>query len=208
MKIRKNITMLFAIPVLMFGFGYLMVPIYDIFCELTGLNGKTGSITIQRVSKMQVDESRLVKVEFMANRNRDIPMEFMPVARSMRVHPGKPYQAAYRARNLKAAAIIGQAVPSVSPSKASTYFNKTECFCFGRQDFAAGEERELPLVFVIHPDLPKDIETITLSYTFFEVEADDAEQQDEHEHDHDHSTHDHNRITDAVPAPKSAGIAL
>ena len=180
MKGKKNIAVLFAIPVLMFGFGYLMVPIYDIFCELTGLNGKTGSITVQRVGKMRVDESRLIKVEFMANRNQDMPIDFAPSARSMMVHPGKTYRATYRARNRRDTAMVGQAVPSVSPSAASTYFNKIECFCFGKQTFAAGEQRDLPLVFVIHPDLPENIETITLSYTFFEVDAP--------EHDHDHNS--------------------
>ena len=184
-KFRKNIVILFFIPVLMFGFGYLMVPIYDIFCELTGLNGKTGSITVQRVGKMKVDESRMIKVEFMANRNQDMPIDFAPNERSMMVHPGKTYRATYQARNRKDTAMVGQAVPSVAPSAASTYFNKIECFCFSQQAFAAGETRELPLVFVLHPDLPEAIETITLSYTFFEVDA------PENEHEHDHDDHDH-----------------
>ena len=205
MKIRKNIAVLFVIPVLMFGFGYLMVPIYDIFCELTGLNGKTGTTTIERVGRMRVDESRLIKVEFMANRNRDMPIDFAPVARSMMVHPGKTYQATYQARNRKATAMVGQAVPSVAPSKASAYFNKTECFCFGRQAFAAGEQRDLPLVFVIHPNLPADVETITLSYTFFEIDAQDDEQ--EHDDEHDHSEHDHGIDTVHSPPPKP-GINL
>lgn len=181
---RKNLGRLFAIPVLMFGFGYLMAPIYDIFCELTGLNGKTGSITVQRVGKMQVDETRRVKVEFMANLNRDTPLDFAPVEASLSVHPGKPYQTTYHARNLNAEAMTGQAVPSVSPSRAAAYFNKVECFCFGKQDFAANESRELPVRFVVHPDLPDDIETITLSYTFFEVEGDSTPAA-EHNNEHD-----------------------
>ncbi len=190
LKPQTKTAALFLIPVLMFGFGYLMVPIYDVFCELTGLNGKTGSTTVQHVERMRVDESRLIKVEFMANLNRDTPLDFAPAARSMMVHPGKTYQAAFRARNRAATTMTGQAVPSVSPSKASAHFNKTECFCFGRQVFQAGETRDLPLVFVIHPDLPKDVETVTLSYTFFEVDAPTDE--------HDHTTHEH--VAGAAPS--------
>ena len=186
---RRRIAALFLIPILMFGFGYLMVPIYDIFCEITGLNGKTGTTTVQRVGQMRVDESRLIKVEFMANLNRNLPLDFEPDARSMLVHPGKTYRATYHARNRTDAAMTGQAVPSVSPSKASAHFNKTECFCFGRQDFAAGERRELPLIFVIHPNLPADVETITLSYTFFEVDVPE----------HDHASHDHLAGVNPIP---------
>ena len=186
----KKTAALFLIPVLMFGFGYLLVPIYDIFCELTGLNGKTGTVTVQRVGRMQVDESRLVRVEFMANLNRDTPLDFAPTVASMAVHPGKPYQTTYHARNLDATTMTGQAVPSVSPARASIYFNKVECFCFSQQDFTAHESRELPVRFVIHPDLPKDIETVTLSYTFFEVDG-DGDGGDEHEDDHSEDDHDH-----------------
>ena len=196
MRSKNTVRALFLIPLLMFGFGYLLVPIYNVFCELTGLNGKTGSIELVEVKRMQVDESRWVTVEFMANRNQNIPIDFAPTLKSMRVHPGKPYQATYRARNRQGAAIIGQAVPSVSPSKAASYFNKTECFCFGRQKFAAGEQRDLPLVFVIHPNLPKEVEIITLSYTFFEVDADDAGDTKEHNHDdHDHEVSVAPRLT-------------
>ena len=141
---------------------------------------------------MRVDESRLIKVEFMANLNRDTPLDFAPMARSMLAHPGKTYQATYHARNRKNTAMTGQAVPSVSPSKASAHFNKTECFCFGRQVFKAGETRDLPLVFVIHPDLPKDVETVTLSYTFFEVDAPADEPE------HDHAGHEH--VAGAAPS--------
>ncbi len=168
-KRKKNIALLFLIPIFMFGFGYLMVPIYDVFCDWTGLNGKTGVATVQRVSKMKADTSRLVKVEFIANLNQDMPLEFAPTTRSMWVHPGKRYQTAYRARNNTAHAMLGQAVPSVSPSKAAAYFDKVECFCFSRQAFNANELRELPVVFVVHPNLPQEIETLTLAYTFFEV---------------------------------------
>ena len=181
---KKRVLILFAVPVLMFGFGYLMVPIYDVFCELTGLNGKTGSISITRVTKMKVDESRLIKVEFVTNLNQAMPLEFGAAVPSMMVHPGKSYLTTFTARNLRSEAMVGQAVPSVSPGKAATYFNKTECFCFGQQAFAANEQRELPMSFVIHPSLPKDIETVTLSYTFFDVASPASPE-------HDHATHEH-----------------
>lgn len=188
MKSRKNIAALFLIPVLMFGFGYLMVPIYDVFCELTGLNGKTGAVSVTRVAKMKVDESRLIKVQFMANLNQDTPLEFGPAVPSMMAHPGKSYQTTFSARNLRTEAMVGQAVPSVSPGKAATYFNKIECFCFGRQPFAANERRTLPMSFVIHPNLPKDIKTVTLSYTFFDVTSPATS---EHDDQHDHAAHQH-----------------
>jgi len=180
-RARRNILALFLIPPLMFGFGYLMVPIYDIFCEITGLNGKTGRVELVEVKRMRADESRLVTVEFMANLNRDTPIDFGPAVPTMQVHPGQAYHTVYRARNTGAAHLVSQAVPSVSPSRASTYFNKTECFCFTRQEFTAHESRELPVRFIIHPDLPDDIDTVTLAYTFFEVEADES--QDKHHRD-------------------------
>ena len=189
MKLKKNIVLLFTIPVLMFGFGYLMVPIYDVFCEITGLNGKTGKIDLVRVGKMEVDESRMIKIEFMASLNEETPLDFAPTVRSMMVHPGKRYQTTYTAKNRTGGAMTGQAVPSVAPSQAAAYFDKVECFCFAQQAFTADQQRELPVVFVVHPKLPDDIETITLSYTFFEV-ATPPEQE------HDHSTHDHNVVVD------------
>jgi len=166
-KIR--LPYLFAIPVLMFGFGYLMVPIYNIFCDITGLNGKTGTISAIEAERLVVDQARLVKVEFIGSINQDAPWQFGPAVKSMMVNPGKPYRTNFIARNELDEEITGQAVPSVAPGKAATYFNKTECFCFNRQKFEALESREMPLVFVIDPGLPGDIDTVTLSYTFFDV---------------------------------------
>lgn len=166
---RKRIAALFLIPVCMFAFGFLLVPIYNVFCDLTGLNGKTGSIEVVQVSRLKVDYSRTIKVEFMANRNHDMPLDFAPLVRSMQVHPGKSYRTAYTAHNQRARAMIGQAVPSVSPAKAANYFNKVECFCFSQQTFAPNEQREMPVVFVVDSGLPKNIKTVTLSYTFFDV---------------------------------------
>ena len=192
---NKTVAALFAIPLLMFGFGYLMVPIYNIFCDLTGLNGKTGELSVAEVSHLQADQSRLIRVEFTANLNENMKLDFAPSESHMNINPGGRYQTAYFAHNLRDRAVIGQAVPSVSPSRAAKHFSKIECFCFGRQTFAPGEKRDMPVIFTVDTDLPHDIKTITLSYTFFDVTESDDEVE------HDHSTHDHEH---AVYNPQSA----
>lgn len=154
----------------MFGFGFALVPLYNVFCELTGLNGKTGVVEANALDGV-VDESRLVTVEFTGSVNSRLPWEFAPRTHKMRVHPGKVYEATFVAQNLASEGRVGQAVPSVAPAAASRYFNKTECFCFSPQKFEAGETRELPLRFVVDARLPAEIKTLTLSYTFFESEA-------------------------------------
>lgn len=151
----------------MFGFGFALVPLYSVFCELTGLNGKTGVVEAGSLDGA-VDYSRTITVEFTGSVNSRLPWEFAPVNYSMKVHPGKVYEASFVARNLANAAKVGQAVPSVAPAVASKYFDKTECFCFTAQRFEAGETRELPLRFVVAAGLPPEIKTVTLSYTFFE----------------------------------------
>ncbi len=167
MKQQRNLFKLFLIPVLMFGFGYLMVPIYDVFCDLTGINGKTGSITAAEASRQTKVEERLIKVEFMSRVNEAGPWEFKPDQASMMVHPGQPYHATFTAKNLLNKDVISQSVPSVAPSKAAEHFNKTECFCFTEQAFKANEQRTMPLTFIIDPDVPDDVDTVTLSYTLF-----------------------------------------
>jgi cytochrome c oxidase assembly protein subunit 11 len=154
----------------MFGFGFALVPLYSVFCELTGLNGKTGVVEARALDGA-VDYSRLVTVEFTGSVSSQLPWEFAPVKFKMKVHPGKVYDASFVARNLASAAKVAQAVPSVAPSEASRYFDKTECFCFTEQRFEAGETRELPLRFVVDTGLPPEIKTVTLSYTFFERES-------------------------------------
>ncbi len=166
----SNLKSLLLIVVAMFGFGYLMVPLYDVICEVTGLNGKTGQISEADVAKQyQVDEDRLVTVEFVAINNGGMSWDFEPQVHSMKVHPGKIYAAAYSAVNATDQDMTGQAVPSVTPREASLYFDKTECFCFTKQTLAAGETRDMPLRFIVKPDLPEHINTLTLAYTFFDV---------------------------------------
>lgn len=159
-----------AVAVAMFGFGYLLVPLYDVFCEITGLNGKTGRESEAAVAaRYQPDLSRTVTVQFVANNNVGMPWEFGPMVASMEIHPGKIYETSFTARNPTAHDMVGQAVPSVAPNKASRYFNKTECFCFNQQPLAAGESKEMPLRFIVDPHLPKDVQTLTLAYTVFDV---------------------------------------
>jgi cytochrome c oxidase assembly protein subunit 11 len=171
MKKKYGTSHLFLIPIAMFGFGYLMVPIYNVFCDLTGLNGKTGSITVEQVQAAEIDDNRLVKVEFISSLNQEAKWEFEPSVKSMMVNPGKAYTTSYLAVNQEDIEMVGQAIPSVAPSKAANYFNKTECFCFNQQIFAANEEKQMPLTFVVDPGLPEDINTVTLSYTFFDVNS-------------------------------------
>lgn len=156
---------LVLLVVAMFGFGYLMVPIYDVFCEITGLNGKTASSSAGLVTEAAQD--RLVTVEFVATVNSGGAWEFHPTVSRMQVRPGKLYDTTFFARNKLPQEQVGQAVPSVVPGSAARHFQKTECFCFEQQQFAAGEGRDMPVRFILDPDLPKHIDTITLSYTFF-----------------------------------------
>ncbi len=158
---------LVLMAVAMFGFGFLLVPLYDVFCEITGLNGKTAN-SAQAVSESP-DLDRLVTVEFTGSVNQDGPWEFRPETVRMQVHPGKLYATTFYARNLSDQPVAGQAVPSVTPGQAAAYFQKTECFCFNRQDFLAGEDKDMPLRFVVDPDLPAHVDTVTLSYTMFAI---------------------------------------
>ncbi len=164
---KRSIATLFVIPVVMFGFGYLMVPIYDVFCDITGINGKTGTISASVASTLEVQKQRSIKVEFTSSVNQNGPWEFGPDVPSMLVHPGQAYTTSFTARNKLGEALISQSVPSVAPSKVATHFNKTECFCFTEQKFDAYEQRAMPLTFIIDPDVPEDVDIITLSYTLF-----------------------------------------
>ncbi len=155
--------------VAMFGFGFVLVPIFDVFCEITGLNGKTASIAAQAIE--MPEHERLVTIEFVGTVNNGAPWEFRPATVRMQVHPGKLYATSFYARNRSASFIAGQASPSVAPGQAAAHFRKTECFCFTRQEFAVGEEKEMPLRFIVDPDLPEHIDTVTLSYTMFKVAA-------------------------------------
>jgi len=159
-----------AIPLLMFGFGFALVPLYDVFCDITGLNGKTGRIEAAEIDASQVDISRTIEVRFLANTNTGLPWDFQPLVKKMEIHPGQVYEAVFRVRSASDKTTLGQAVPSVSPGLASLHFNKTECFCFTQQELAGRETRDMPLRFIVGTDISEDIQQITLSYTFFSLD--------------------------------------
>ena len=151
----------------MFGFGFAMVPLYNVFCDLTGLNGKVGG-RVEAVG-VEADLNRTVMVEFVANLNQTMPWEFRPEVSRMEVHPGKVYRTSFYAQNRTDRIMVGQAIPSVTPGTAAQHFKKTECFCFNNQPLEGGGVAEMPLQFIIDQDLPRDIKTITLSYTIFDI---------------------------------------
>ena len=163
---RKSARRLAVVVLAMFGFGYALVPLYDVLCEITGLGGRTGVVAASALDG-GVDTNRTIKVQFLGTVNSRLPWEFRPNVASMEVHPGQVYETSYFARNLSETATVGQARPSVAPSVASLHFNKTECFCFVEQTLAPGEARHMPVRFVLSRDLPADVATVTLSYTFF-----------------------------------------
>ncbi|MFN9708367.1 MAG: cytochrome c oxidase assembly protein [Burkholderiales bacterium] len=174
---RDNLRMvskLLVVTGLMFGFGYALVPMYRAICTALGINvlalsdQKTGlSANSVSVRNTQIDTSRTILVEFDANA-RGV-WDFKPAQRSLQVHPGEVATVMYEFRNLQSRVIAAQAIPSYAPHQASLHFNKLECFCFNEYVLQAGESKQWPVVFVIDPKLPKDVKTITLSYTFFEV---------------------------------------
>jgi cytochrome c oxidase assembly protein subunit 11 len=167
---RTLLTRLLVVAVAMFGFGYALVPFYDQICEATGLRNL---LQPDVVANSQVDATRTVRIEFDSN-VRNLPWTFKPVAPTADVHPGQLQQIVYSVSNNTNRAITGQAIPSYGPQHAARYFQKLECFCFAKQTLQPGETRQMPVVFVIDPKIPDDLKTITLSYTFFEVEGADA----------------------------------
>jgi cytochrome c oxidase assembly protein subunit 11 len=162
--VKKLILLVFG----MFGFGFALVPLYDVFCDITGLNGKT-STTAATYNVDQVDTQRIVRVQFISRTAQGIPWKFEPMIREINVHPGEMKVVRFYAKNESARDIIGQAVPSVSPGLAAAYFQKIECFCFTQQPLKANEEVEMALQFYVDPELPEDISTLTLSYTLYDV---------------------------------------
>ncbi|ACA84477.1 cytochrome c oxidase assembly protein [Shewanella woodyi] len=165
---KKLISMLIAGAIGMFGFGFALVPLYDVLCEQLGINGKTSN-TASSYQAMTIDKSRTVTVEFMAQIQSDMPWEFTPEMKRMQVHPGELIRTNFKAINLSMEETLGQAIPSVSPGQGAAYFNKTECFCFNQQRLTAKASAELPLIFFVDPDLPESISTLTLSYTLYNI---------------------------------------
>jgi cytochrome c oxidase assembly protein subunit 11 len=164
---RSLVGQLIIMTVAMFGFGFLLVPLYDVFCEITGFGGRTNAEAA--VVEEAPDLTREIRVEFVTTVNSYAQFEFAADVDSMTVNPGKMYYATFTAKNLAGIDKVAQAVPSVAPTTAAEHFTKIECFCFTSQEFLAGEERAMPLQFIVNPDLPDYVDTITLQYTFFDT---------------------------------------
>ena len=176
---RALLRKLAVIAALMFGFGYALVPLYRSICEALGINvlslserQNSGLTNPADGRNTQIDRSRTITVEFDANARG--PFDFKPATRSLQVHPGELTTVMYEFRNTQTRRLAAQAIPSYAPKQAMAYFNKLECFCFNEYTLAPGESKQWPVVFVIDPRLPKDVTTITLSYTFFEVRGKSA----------------------------------
>ena len=167
-KSNRTLLLKFSlVAVLMFGFGYLLVPFYEQICNATGLRDIDGP---NEIKNTQVDANRTVRLELDGSVNM-LPWHFRPETPIVDVHPGELMNVDYEVENTTDRPMTGQAIPSYAPRLASAYFNKLECFCFTRQSFGPREKRRMPVVFVVDPKLPEEVTTITVSYTFFEVEG-------------------------------------
>ena len=165
-----------------FAFGFALVPLYNVLCAATGFNGKTaerkvirdgiavGGLVAASPAPSRIDTARTVTVEFTGTVMPGLPWDMRPLTASLDLHPGEMRQVNYLVRNTSDRSIVGQAVPSVTPGQAAQHFEKLDCFCFARQTMAPGEAREMPLTFIVKPELDKDIRNITLSYAFFSVD--------------------------------------
>jgi cytochrome c oxidase assembly protein subunit 11 len=158
-----------VVVVAMFAFVFVvMVPLYDVLCDALGINGKTSGQRYE-ATQIKVDESREITIQFIAMNNEGMSWEFKPSTTMMRVNPGAVNETVFFARNPSPSDMVAQAIPSVSPSRAAEYFHKTECFCFNQQPLGGEQSAEMPLQFIVDQELPRDIKTITLSYTIFDV---------------------------------------
>lgn len=166
---RSTVLKLIGVVVGMFGFGFALIPLYDVLCAMTGLGGKTSGAYAYDPGKVAVDESRLVRVNFMTETNHGMPWQFWSEKGGVRVHPGELNEVVFHVTNTTNRRMIGQAVPSVVPATAAEHFHKTECFCFRSQVLEPGESLEMPMRFIVGPELPRQVESIALSYSLFDV---------------------------------------
>jgi len=165
---RKLILGLLIMTACSFAFGWALVPLYDVFCRAVGIGNaeaKAGPASVREAP----DPNREITVEFVGSPASVGSFEFRPRVASMRIHPGKLYDTAFYARNLTSEASVAQAVPTISPTWTGKYFHKTECFCFSPQKFAVGEGRDMPVRFIVDPQLPANVDRLTLAYTFYDT---------------------------------------
>lgn len=166
-KNTRLVKILALVGVAMFGFGYALVPLYDVLCDITGINGKTNLQAVEEVA-YPVDKSREIRVEFLTTINELTPLSFWVQTNAMKIHPGQYYTVNFYAENKTGKTLVVRAIDSVSPGLTKDYFKKTVCFCFSQQTFKPHERKAMPVRFVVKPDLPAQYKTITLSYTFFD----------------------------------------
>lgn len=170
-KQKANKKLALRVVGVVFGsllFAFALVPLYDVLCSITGLNGKTDN-SAATLAKAKVDNSRLVTVQFVSAVMPGLGWNFYPKQTSITLHPGQIETVVFIAKNTTSEVVAGQAVPSVTPGKASTHLKKIECFCFVKQSLNAGESKEMPLRFFVSPELPEDVKELTLSYSFFKA---------------------------------------
>jgi cytochrome c oxidase assembly protein subunit 11 len=168
---RANRRLVFGLLVMTassFAFGWALVPLYDVFCRALGIGNAEAKAGPARVVEA-VDLNREITIEFVASPASVGSFEFKPKVASLRVHPGKLYEASFYARNLTSVASVAQAVPSIAPSGTAQYFHKTECFCFSPQKFGVGEGRDMPVRFIVDPQLPANVDRLTLSYALYDT---------------------------------------
>lgn len=165
-RLLKKLSII-VVGMFVFAVG-ILPPMYDVICDITGLNGKTSNEAADATDAV-VDQERMIKVMFIADTDPDMPWDFAPVTRSIKVHPGEIKKIDFRVKNRTNDWLVGQAIPSVSPAQATPHFKKTECFCFNEQELDGNSEKDMPLIFYIDPELPKSVTTITLSYQLFNI---------------------------------------
>lgn len=168
MEKRRHLWRLSLLVLGMFGFGFALGPLYTAICEATGVNGRM-KVVASQVAAGQVDTSRTITVEFVTTVNGSPQWKFSAEQSNVKVHPGELYTVNFYAKNLQDKPLVAQAVPNIAPSTAASYLRKTECFCFQQQPFKAGEEKHMPVRFMLDPAMPAGVDTVTLSYTFFDA---------------------------------------
>lgn len=181
-KNRRTTRRLFMVVGGMFAFGFAMVPLYRLACEVGGINGVAGTPTgrLMEVAALDVDTSRTITVQFDATVNTGLPWEFRPLVKQVQVHPGERVAVNYYVKNQSGQPVIGQAVPGITPWQVTQHFKKIECFCFTQQTLQPGEAREMPVYFTIDPAVDKQYETVTLSYTFMNTDRDTLQKPEQH----------------------------
>lgn len=167
-SVKRTVIKMVLIVGGMFCFGFVLVPLYDVFCKVTGLNGKTSGEAYQAID-VKVDTTRSIKVQFVATNNDGMTWQFGPNDAMLTVHPGEPTLTSFFAQNPEHKHMVAQAIPSIAPARAAEFFHKTECFCFNQQALDPGQKIDMPMRFIVDQDLPKDVHTITLTYTLFDV---------------------------------------